>query len=88
MMPEIWGPPFLLLLAGLYYWLAIYPPGAQQEWESLPERDVYRDRHGGLVCRCCGAQETLDTGLLRHTDFRRRIVCAHCKTPLWREEER
>lgn len=81
------GLPLLLLAMALFYMLVIYSPGAQRDWERLPAKEDYVARHGSTCCRQCGAAQTLDVGLLRYTDFRRKILCATCKTSLWREEE-
>ncbi|KAF0813881.1 hypothetical protein IGB42_01560 [Andreprevotia sp. IGB-42] len=85
MMLEIFlGLPLLLLFAALFYWLVLYSPGAQRHWERLPTQHEYHTQHGGL-CKQCSTATTLDVGLLGMTDFRRRILCAQCRTPLWRE---
>ncbi|UXY14884.1 hypothetical protein N8I74_16425 [Chitiniphilus purpureus] len=68
---------------------------AQQHryWQGLPFLKQYSSRHpwarrnGAACCYKCGCDELLDVGLSRVGDYRRRIVCNQCRTPLWREED-
>jgi ribosomal protein S27AE len=68
-----------------------YNPWAQQHWQSLITQAQYVQKHPELAlgeriaCYQCGGTERLDLGLLKPTDYRRRIVCARCKSTLWRE---
>lgn len=73
------------------YYLVVYNPWAQKHWQGFRTKEEYLQMHPELdqaqkiACfQCCGVDQ-LDLGLMRPTDYRRRIVCARCKTLLWRE---
>ncbi|WP_205836447.1 hypothetical protein [Iodobacter violaceini] len=83
----------LLLFAAIFYY-TMYMPSAQKDWERLPTLDEYlaknpTAKHGEKIsCSKCGHTEQLDTGLIRISDFRRKLMCTKCKKTLWREEEK
>ena len=78
-------------LIPLAYYCVVYNPWAQKYWQGFRTKEEYLQWHPELLqgqkvlCFQCASTEQLDLGLLRPTDYRRRIVCARCKTLLWRE---
>ncbi|MBN9422824.1 MAG: hypothetical protein J0I91_10185 [Candidatus Accumulibacter sp.] len=50
---------------------------------ALPERDAYRQRHGSLACRHCGATGARDYGLDDQNDDKRIVACADCGKDLF-----
>ena len=75
-------------VAGVYYFV-VYNPVAHKGWEKIRCKAEYLAAHQGhAACFSCGSNQRLDLGLLRFTDYRRRIICSECKSILWREEEK
>ncbi|QLG88487.1 hypothetical protein HQ393_09625 [Chitinibacter bivalviorum] len=78
-------------LIPVFYYFVVYNPWAQNHWHSLRTQADYIAQYPELIlgkkvaCYQCGGTERLDLGLLKPTDYRRRIVCARCKSTLWRE---
>ncbi|XZG71597.1 hypothetical protein ACTSKR_06990 [Chitinibacteraceae bacterium HSL-7] len=87
MIVTLLGLAALLIAMAAFYYAGIYSPGAQCEWERWPDRASYQARHGHLHCCHCQSERTLDVGLMRWTDFRRKIICRDCKATLWREQD-
>ncbi|WP_293935134.1 hypothetical protein [Iodobacter sp.] len=78
----------LAMFAALFYYFS-YMPAAQKDWETIPTREGYLAKHpaNNMACYKCGDSTQLDIGLLRFTDYRRKKICAKCKTTLWREQD-
>jgi hypothetical protein len=83
----------LLLAFALFYYFAVYNPGAQSHWEILPTRAEYQLKHPDctrdeqMTCCHCHSSEMLDVGVLGFRDWRRQIICRGCKNRLWRESD-
>lgn len=78
-------------LIPVVYYFVVYNPWAHKHWQAFRTKEEYLRSHPEMLqaqkiaCYQCASSEQLDLGLLRPTDYRRRIVCAQCKTLLWRE---
>ncbi len=78
-------------LLGVFYYFVVYNPWLQKYWHQSMTKVEYLQWHPeclngkAITCFQCGGTEQMDLGLARPTDYRRRIVCARCKTLLWHE---
>ncbi|EAU0222420.1 hypothetical protein CWG91_003646 [Salmonella enterica subsp. enterica serovar Ramatgan] len=63
-------------------------PGLIGYWKQLPTKDEYIKKHNmsKISCYSCGHEKFSDVGLIQVWDNHRRILCAKCKTTLFREE--
>lgn len=64
-------------------------PGLIGYWKQLPTKDEYIKKHNmsKISCYSCGHEKFSDVGLIQVWDNHRRILCAKCKTTLFREED-
>lgn len=61
-------------------------PGLIGYWKQLPTKDEYIKKHNmsKISCYSCGHEKFSDVGLIQVWDNHRRILCAKCKTTLFR----
>ncbi len=64
-------------------------PGLIGYWKQLPTKDEYIKKHNmsKITNNKCGQEKNRDVGLIQVWDNHRRILCAKCKTTLFREED-
>lgn len=63
--------------------------GLIKTWKTIPTKSEYLQKYHleTKVCHKCGSDRFLDVGLMSLVSHRRTILCAKCKTTLFREED-
>lgn len=77
---------FIFLAIGAY--LFKFSPWTKRDWEALPTKTEYIAQYGSaekMTCFKCGSPNVFDFGGLNPGMTNRKVICAKCKTALWRE---